>query len=64
MSCHGGFLPAVPVCGLLGLRPPFEFGVSYCPSVFHRGACVKSMAVALSLPPNHCAGGVLDITEA
>lgn len=40
------------------------FGVSYCPSIFTRAACVKSMAVSLSFPLTHCAGGVLHIVEA
>ena len=44
-------------CSLLGLRPPL------CLGSLHRGACVKSMAVALSLPLSHCASGVLYIME-
>lgn len=59
-----GLVPAILVCTLLGLRPPFVFGVSYCPSIFTRAACVKSVAVSLSFPLTHCAGGVLHIVEA
>ncbi|CAM9134953.1 unnamed protein product, partial [Bubo scandiacus] len=45
---------AMPVCSLLGPRPPFVFGDSYCPSLFSqgsmrekRGACLESSPKSL-----------------